>query len=51
MVTIIADTQAVSRQVELELGLDGTPVQRIAGSVAEVAAALAARVAAGQPFV
>jgi hypothetical protein len=50
MVTIIADTKGVSQQVEAELGLDGTPVQRIAGSVEKVAAALAARVGEGQPF-
>ena len=51
LVTIIADRTAVSQESEAALGLDGTPVQRIAGTVAEVAAALAARVEAGQPFV
>jgi len=38
-------------QVETSLATDGTPVQRIAGTVAEVATALGARVGAGQPFV
>ncbi|PKO22186.1 MAG: hypothetical protein CVU38_10805 [Chloroflexi bacterium HGW-Chloroflexi-1] len=51
LVTIVADRTAVSQESEAALGLDGTPVQRIAGTVAEVAAALAARVEAGQPFV
>ncbi|PKO23182.1 MAG: hypothetical protein CVU38_05345 [Chloroflexi bacterium HGW-Chloroflexi-1] len=51
LVTIIADRTAVSQESEAALGLDGTPVQRIAGTVAEVATALGARVGAGQPFV
>ena len=51
LVTIIADTTAVSQQVEGEFTAAGVPVQRIAGSVEEVAAALAARIEAGQPFV
>jgi hypothetical protein len=50
MVTIIADTVAVSREVEAGLTAGGARVQRIAGTVEEVAAALAARIAAKQPF-
>lgn len=49
-VTIIADQVGVSAQAEADLAADGTVVQRIVGSVEEVAAALAARVARGQPF-
>jgi hypothetical protein len=36
--------------VAAALAADGTPVQRIAGSVEAVSAALAARIASGQPF-
>ncbi|MCX7707159.1 MAG: hypothetical protein N2204_04040 [Anaerolineae bacterium] len=50
MITIIADEEQVSAQVADELAADGVPVQRIAGSVDQVAEALAARVAARQAF-
>ncbi len=50
MVTILAATDAVSDQIAAGLAADGTPVQRIAGTVEQVAQALAARVASGQPF-
>jgi hypothetical protein len=50
MVTIIADSVAVSQEIQAGLVAGGARVQRIAGSVSEVAAALAARVAAKQPF-
>ncbi len=50
LVTIIAGTDAVSTQVEADLAADGAPVQRIAGSVTEVAATLAAHVASGKAF-
>ncbi len=50
MVTILASVNAVDAEVEGQLAAAGIPVQRIAGSVAEVAAALAARVAGGKPF-
>jgi hypothetical protein len=48
-VTILAGLDAVDAEVERHLTAAGITVQRIAGSVAEVAAALAARVAAGKP--
>ena len=47
-VTILAGLDAVDAEVERNLTAAGITVQRIAGSVAEVAAALAARVAAGK---
>ncbi len=50
MVTIIADEEQVSAQVADALAADGVPVQRIAGSVDQVAEALAARIAARQAF-
>lgn len=50
MVTIIAAEDAISAEVAAQLAADGTPVQRMAGTVAEVAAALASRVAAGKAF-
>jgi hypothetical protein len=49
-VTILAGLDAVDNEVERHLTAAGITVQRIAGSVAEVAAALAVRVAAGMPF-
>jgi hypothetical protein len=49
-VTILAGPDAVSAEVEGRLTSAGIAVQRISGSVAEVAAALAARIAAGRPF-
>jgi hypothetical protein len=49
-VTILAGFDAVDAEVERHLTAAGITVQRIAGSVAEVAAALAARIAAGKPF-
>ncbi len=49
-VTIIADPAGVNPQVEADLAAEGARIQRIAGSVEEVAAALAARVASGLPF-
>ena len=50
MVTILAGLDAVDVEVEGDLVAVGIAVQRIAGSVAEIAAALAARVANGKPF-
>lgn len=50
LVTIIAGADAVSAQVEADLAADGIPVQRVAGSAAEVAAALAERVGSGKLF-
>jgi hypothetical protein len=49
-VTILAGLDTVDAEVERHLTAAGITVQRIAGSVAEVAAALAVRVAAGKPF-
>jgi hypothetical protein len=49
-VTIIADMTAVSGQMERDLAIGGARVQRVAGSVQEVAQALDQRIAAGQPF-
>ena len=49
MVTILAGLDAVDAAAEGRLMAAGITVQRIAGSVAEVAAALAARIAAGKP--
>jgi hypothetical protein len=51
MVTIIGDAPAISQQVADSLRAGGATVQRIAGSVGEVAAALASRIATGRPFV
>jgi len=50
MVTILAGLDAVDAEAEGHLAAAGIAVQRIAGSVAEIAAALAARVASGKPF-
>jgi hypothetical protein len=50
MVTILAGTDAVGADVESRLAALGIPVQRIAGGAAEIAAVLAARIAAGEPF-
>ena len=50
IVTIIADTALVSQAVQDRLAAGGCVVQRIAGTAAEVAAALAARVAARRPL-
>lgn len=50
LVTIIAGPDAVPAEIEAQLAADGIPVQRIAGAVGEVAAALAARIAAHQAF-
>ncbi len=50
LVTIVAGLDAVSSAVEAQLAAGGAPVQRIAGTVEEVAAQLAARIAAGQAF-
>jgi hypothetical protein len=49
-VTILAGPDSVDVAAEGRLTAAGIAVQRIAGSVAEVAAALAARIAAGKPF-
>jgi hypothetical protein len=49
MATIIGGTDAVSAEVEAGLTAGGAVVQRIAGPPVEVAAALAQRIAAGQP--
>ncbi len=49
LVTIIGGTDAVSAEVEAGLTAGGATVERIAGAPAEVAAALAQRIAAGQP--
>ncbi|MGQ9489882.1 MAG: hypothetical protein ACUVR4_02860 [Anaerolineae bacterium] len=50
MITIIADESAVPAEVAATLAAGGVPVQRIAGTVEEVAEALAARIAARQAF-
>jgi hypothetical protein len=50
MVTILAKPDAVDAEVEGRLVAAGIPVQRIAGSVTEVAAALVACVVNGKPF-
>ena len=49
-VTILASLDVVDATAEGRLAAAGIAVQRIAGSVAEVAAALTARIAAGKPF-
>jgi hypothetical protein len=51
MVTIIGDAATVSQQIEESLREGGATVQRISGSVGEVAAGLAGRIAAGRPLV
>jgi hypothetical protein len=51
MVTIIGDAAAVSQQIEENLRKGGATVQRISGSVGEVAAELAGRISAGRPLV
>ena len=48
-VSIIADTTAVDEQVERGLAAGGAHVQRVAGSVREVAQALGQRIATGKP--
>jgi hypothetical protein len=50
MVTILAGLDAVDTAAEGRMTAAGITVQRIAGSVADVAAALAARIAVGKPF-
>lgn len=50
LVTIIAGVDAVSAEIESQLATEGALVQRIAGTVEDVAAQLAARIAAGQAF-
>lgn len=50
MVTIIGTVQAVASSIEQELKAKGIPVQRITGTVEEVARMLAARVASKNPF-
>lgn len=50
LVTIIAGQDAVPAEVESRLTADGTPVQRIAGTVQKVSEALASRIAAQQAF-
>jgi hypothetical protein len=49
-VTIVGGPQDVGAETEAELRAGGAAVQRIGGTVAEVAAALAARIAAGRAF-
>jgi hypothetical protein len=49
-VTIIGGTADVSAETEAELRSAGATVQRVAGSVAQVAGALAARIASGRAF-
>jgi hypothetical protein len=49
-VTLIGDTSAISAETEARLAAGGAQVQRIAGSVDEIAAALAQRVARGRAF-
>jgi hypothetical protein len=51
LVTIVGDAAAVSQQVEESLRTGGATVQRISGSVGEVAAELAGRISAGRPLV
>jgi hypothetical protein len=51
MVTIVGDASAVSQQVEEALRSGGATVQRISGSMGEVAAALATRIFTGRPLV
>lgn len=49
-VTIIGGAEDVSAETEAELRAAGATTQRISGAVAEVAAALAARIAGGRAF-
>jgi hypothetical protein len=51
MVTIAGDASAVSQQVEDSLREGGGTVQRISGTVGEVAATLASRIATSRPLV
>jgi hypothetical protein len=51
MVTIIADAATVSREIEESLRRGGAAVQRISGSIGQIAAELADRIAAGRPLV
>jgi hypothetical protein len=50
VVTIVADQAEVSQAVQDGLAAGGSVVQRITGTAAQVAAALAERVAAGRPL-
>ncbi len=50
LVTIIAGVDAVSAEVATQLAADRTPVQRIAGTVEEVAETLATRIEQRQAF-
>ena len=50
LVTVIADERTVGAEVVASLAAAGATVQRISGSVAEVSAALAERIARKQPF-
>ncbi len=50
MVTLIAGPDAVSPEIEAELTAGGALVQRIAGTVEEVATGLAERITRGQAF-
>jgi hypothetical protein len=50
MVTIVGGAEAISAEVEAGLAAAAAAVQRIAGAPAEIAAALADRVASGRPF-
>lgn len=49
-VTIIGGTAEISAETEAELRAAGATVQRISGSVSEVAATLAARITSGRAF-
>jgi hypothetical protein len=49
LVTILADEVGVSAQVEASLAASGATVQRISGTVTQIAEALALRIAKGQP--
>jgi len=50
LVTVIADEKTIGAEVVASLTAAGATVQRISGSVAEVSAALAERIARKQPF-
>jgi hypothetical protein len=50
LVTIVGGTDATSAESEAALVASGATVQRIAGTPAEVAAALTRRITAGRPF-
>jgi len=51
MVTIIGDAAAVSQQIADSLRGGGATVQRISGTVGEVAASFTSRISTGRPFV